>query len=147
MSNIDGSPRSENGESAGVIKASGVRGAELGLEENMSVYVCQATGCEIYLGTFEQRVRPGAIGNAEGVLGEGVQNSTGIVEEFESLVTGVDDGCGDLQVLQPIDVDIGGRSLDRQAGGSRDGNCRGDEGDEGSAEGRGEHCVKGSEDS
>ena len=40
MGNIDGSTRSENGEGAGVIKASGVCWAKLGLEESMSTYVC-----------------------------------------------------------------------------------------------------------
>ena len=146
MSNIDGSARSENGESAGVIKASGVRGAELGLEKSMSTRVCQVTKRAMYLGTFEHRARASTIGNAEGVLGEGVQNSTGIVEEFESLVTSVEDCRGDLQVLQSINVDTGGQSLDRQARCGGDSDRRGDEGDEGSAEGRGEHCYEGIED-
>ena len=111
----------------------------------MSEPVCQIARCVIHLGTFERRARASGISDAEGVLGEGVQNSTGIVEEFEGLVTGVDDGRGNLQVLQSIDFDTGGRSLDRQTRGGGDGDCRGDESDEGSAEGRGEHCDEGIE--
>ena len=38
----------------------------------------------------------------------------GIVEEFEGLVTGVDDGRDDPQVLQSIDIGLEGRDLDGQ---------------------------------
>jgi len=61
----------------------------------------------IYHGTIEQWARAGGIGDDEGVLGEGVQDSTGVVEEFEGLVTGVNNGRCDLQVLQSIDIDAG----------------------------------------
>ena len=94
----------------------------------------------IYPGANERRARANGIGNAEGVLGEGVQGTTGVIEEFEGLVTGVDDGRGDPQVLQSVHIGVGGRGPDGQAGGSRDGDRRGDEGDEGRAKGRGEHC-------
>jgi len=43
-----------------------------------------------------------------GVFGKGVQDSTGVVEEFEGLVASVNDGRCDLQVLQSIDIDVGG---------------------------------------
>ena len=62
----------------------------------------------IYLGAIERRGRASGIGDDERVLGEGAQDTTGIVEEFEGLVTGVGDSRGDLQVLQPINVDVGG---------------------------------------
>ena len=94
----------------------------------------------IYPSTGERRARTSGIGDAEGILGEGVQDPTGIVEEFQGLVTGVGDGRGDLQVLQPVDIGAEGRGPDGQAGGGRDSDRRGDEGDEGRAEGRGEHC-------
>lgn len=98
-----------------------------------------------YLGTVERRARASGVGDAEAVLGEGVQDSAGVIEEFKGLVTAVGDGRGDLQVLQSIDLKVGGRGLDGQAGGSRDDDRGGDEGDERSAEGRGEHCDEGSE--
>jgi hypothetical protein len=148
MNDIDGSPRSEDREHAGLIKADGVRGAVLDLKaetERMSTHVRQVTKRLIYLGAIERRMRASGIGDAETVLGEDVQNSTGIVEEFEGLVTCVGNCRGDLQVIQSGNLDAGGRRLDGQAGGSRDGDRRGDEGDEGSAEVRGEHHDGGSE--
>jgi len=99
----------------------------------------------IHLCAGERWARTGGICDGEGVLGEGAQDSTGIVEEFEGLVTGVGDGRGDLQVLQSIDINVGSGGLEGQAGGGGDGNRRGDEGDERSTEGRGEHCSDSSE--
>ena len=99
--------------------------------------VCRVTRRVMYLGAVEQRRRASGVGNTEGVPWEGVQDSPGIVEEFECLVTGVENCCGDLQVLQSVDIDVGGRGLDGQAGGSKDGDRRGDEDDEGSTEGAG----------
>jgi len=96
-----------------------------------------------HLCTDEGRTRAKGIGDGEGILGEGVQDSTGIVEKFEGLVTGIGDGRGDLQVLQSVNVDVGGRGLEGQARGSRDGDRRGDQGDEGSMKGRGEHRGEG----
>ena len=87
-----------------------------------------------YLGAVEQRTRPNGVGNTKGVLREGVQDSPGIVEESECFITGVENCRGDLQILQPIDIDVGGRGLDGQAGVSKDGDRRGNE-DEGSTEG------------
>jgi len=62
----------------------------------------------IYHGAVEQWARASGISDDEGVLGEGVQDSTGVIEEFEGLVTGVDDGRCDLQVLQSINIDTEG---------------------------------------
>jgi len=110
MNDIDGSASSENGENAGVFKTSGICRVVVGLEaetESMSRVVRQATRM-IYLGTGEQWARANGIDDNEGVLGEGAQDSTGIVEEFEGLVTGVNNGCCDLQVFQSIDIDVGG---------------------------------------
>jgi hypothetical protein len=142
MNDIDGSARSENREYAGLIKAGGVCRAELDLEaetESMNTRVYQVTERATYPGAIEQRTRADGIGDVEAVLGEGVQNSAGIVEEFEGLVTGVGYSRGDLQVLQSVNLDIGGRCPDGQAGGSRSGDRRGDEDDEGSTEVRREH--------
>ena len=145
---INKSTRSENGEEAGVIEAGGVRGTVLDLEaeaESISTYVCQVNRRVIHLCAGKRWARTRGIGNGEGVLGEGVQDSTGIVEEFEGLVTGVGDGRGDLQVLQPIDIGVWGRGLEGQAGGSGDDDRRGDESDERSTKGGGEHCRDRSE--
>jgi len=151
VGDVDGSARSKNGVNAGVVKACGVRGAVLGLTENISTLVCQATRGVIHLGTVEQRARASGIGDGEGVVWEGTQDPTGIVEEFDGPVTSVGDSCGDPQVLQPVDMEVGGRGLDGQARGSGDGGggryCdhRGDESDEKSAEGRREHRGEGRE--
>ena len=99
----------------------------------------------IHLCADERWARVRGVGDGEGILGEGIQDSAGIVEKFEGLVTGISDGRGDLQVLQSIDVDAGGRGLEGQAWRSRDGDRRGDEGDEGSTNGSGEHRGEGSE--
>ena len=144
MSDIDGSARSENGKNVGIAEASSVFGAELDLETeaksvNTQILRGRQTGV-IYPGTIERRASASGISDAKGIFGERVQDSTGIVEEFQGLVTGVGDGRGDLQVLQPVDVHGRGRGPDGQAGGSRDGDRRGDEGDERRAEGGGEHC-------
>jgi len=65
-----------------------------------------------YLCAGEQWVGAGGVGDGEGVLGKGVQDTPGIVEKFEGPVTGVGDGGGDLQVLQSIDVGVGGRGFE-----------------------------------
>ena len=62
----------------------------------------------IHLGAIERRAKARGIGNGEGVLRKGVQDPTRIVEEFESYFAGVDDGSGDLQVFQSVDIGIGG---------------------------------------
>lgn len=82
------------------------------------------------------------MGDAQGVLGEGVQGSTGIIE-FESLFTGVSDGHSNLQILQSIDLGVRDRRLDCQARGGRASDRRGDEGNEGSTLRR-EHSGEGS---
>ena len=94
----------------------------------------------IYPGTNELRARASGIGDAERVLGEGVQDTTGVIEELEGLVAGVDDGRGDPQVLQSVYIGVGGRGPDGQAGGGRDGDRRGDEGNEGRAKRMRKHC-------
>jgi len=109
MSDIDDSTRNENGENAGVVKASGVCGAVVDLKaetKSMSTDVRHATRM-IYHGTAKQCARASGISDDEGVLGEGVQDSTGVIEECEGLVTGVGNGCCDLQVLRSIDIDTG----------------------------------------
>lgn len=111
----------------------------------MSTHVSRVNRRVIYLGAIERRARASGTGDVEGALGEGAQDSTGIIEEFQGLGTGVGDGCGDHQVLQSIDLDAGGRGLDGQVGGSRDDEDRGDKGDEESTEGIGEHCGEGGE--
>jgi len=101
MSDVDGSTRSDNGENTGVVKASGISGTVVDLEaetEGMSAGVYQVTRM-IYHGTVKPWVaRASGAGDNEGVLGKGVQDSTGVVEEFEGLVASVDDGRCDLQV-------------------------------------------------
>ena len=97
----------------------------------------------IYLKATKGRAGASGASDAEGVLWEGTQDSTGVLEELEDLVTGVCDGRGDLQVPQPIDLVAGGRCLDCQAGGSGHDDRRGDESNEGSTEGRGEHRGEG----
>ena len=142
VGDVDGSARIENGKNTGILEASGVFRAVLDLEEieSMSAHVCWVTRQKIHLGTFERRARTRYVGDGEGILGEGVQGPTGIVEKLEDLVTGVGDGRGDLQVLQSIDVDVGGRGPESQARGGRDDDRRNDKGEEGSTEGRREHC-------
>ena len=85
MSDVGGNPRSKNSENARIIKASGVRGTVLDLEtgmESIRAHVFQATRWVIYLGAVERGARTIGIGDGETVFWEGVQNSTGIVEEF-----------------------------------------------------------------
>ena len=142
MSDIDGSAGSENGEHAGIIEASGVCEAVPDLEvetDSVSTRIRQVTGRVIYLGTSERGARANDIGDAEAVLGEGVQGTTWIVKEFEGLVTGVGDGRGNLQVLQTIDLGVWDRCPDGQTGDSGNGDGRGNDGEEGNMEGRGEH--------
>ena len=148
MNDVGGSARRENNVSAGIAKASGVRGAVLGLgagTTSVSAHGCQVTRRMIYLGTYERRVRASGIGDGEGVIGEGVQNPAGIFEEFECLVTSVDNGRDDLHVPRSIVLQVKERERDGQVdvasecGGSRDGNRGGDKGDEGGTEGRREH--------
>ena len=84
----------------------------------------------IYHGTFEQRVGAGGAGDAECVLGEGVQDSTGVSKEFEGLITDVGNGGGDFQVRHSVNLEVGGRALEGQAGSGSSGCRGGDEGDE-----------------
>jgi len=106
--------RSEDSENAGIIKAGGIYGAGLDLEaeiETVSTQVCEVTRCVNYLCTVKRWAsRAGTIGDTETVLRKGVQDPTGIIEEFEGLETGVGNGLGDFQLLQSVDVGAGGRS-------------------------------------
>ena len=139
MSKIKRSARSENGEHAGIIEANGVYRTVLDLEtgtESVSTHVRQIIGRVIYLGTGEQGVRASGIGDTEGVPREGAQDAMGIVEKFEGLIAGVGDGRGDLQVFYTINIGVGDRCFNGEAGGRRNDDGRGDEGDEGSTDGR-----------
>lgn len=91
MSGIGGSAGMENRENTRTIEVGGVLGAVLNPRaetKNMTTRVCLANGPAICLCAVEQRARTGSIGDAEGVLGEGVQN-TMWVAEFEGFGTGV----------------------------------------------------------
>ena len=137
VNDIDGGTRSENSEGAGIIEAGGMCGTVRYLEAgtgNISTCVFRETRRVIYLGTVERGARSSGVYDAEAVFGEGAQDSTRIIKEFEGLIAGVDNGRGDLQVLQSVDLDLGGRGLDSQTGSSIDGNCRSDEGDESGTE-------------
>jgi len=102
----------------------------------MHKHICQVNRRVIHPCADEGRARARGVSDGEGILGEGIQDSTGIVEKFEGLITGIGDGRGDLQVLQSVNVDVWGRGLEGQAWGSRDGDRKGDQGDEGSPGGR-----------
>ena len=74
MSDVGGRPRSENGETAGIVDAGGVRGAEVDLEagaEKISAHIRRATTRVIYLGPVERGARAIGIGDVEAVFGEG----------------------------------------------------------------------------
>ena len=60
----------------------------------------------VYLGTIEQGVGTIGIGDSEGVLREGAQDPTRIIEEFYGFVASIDDHCCDLGILDSIDLDI-----------------------------------------
>ena len=154
MYDVVGTPSNENDVSIGIIETSGIFGVVLDLDtetESISTRIFQIKRCVIHSGAIEGRLRATGIGDGKRVRGEGVQGSTWILEEFERLAPIVDDGRGDLQVPQSVDVNVGGRSLDGNSGsvgdsgGSRDSDRGGDEGNEGSTEGRGEHRGEGSE--
>ena len=143
MSDADESVRMENGKNAGIIEAGGIRRTVFDLEaktESVSTGIPRVTGQVIHLGAVERRARAVGVGDGEGVCGEGVQDSTGIIEEFEGLVAGVGDGRSNLQVLQSVDINAVGRGLEGQAGGSGYEGREGDEGDE-----RRDHCGEGSQ--
>lgn len=142
MNDINGISRSENDEYAEIIDASGACGAVVDLEpyaEDISTQVCHTNRHVVHLCTAERRARARGIGDGESVLREGVQDSTGIIEELEGLVTSVDDGRCDRQVLRSVAIEGGDRGLDGQA------RCREDhdrayrEDGEGSTEGGREH--------
>ena len=142
MGDVDESARIEKSENARVIKASGVCRTVLDLEaepESVSARVRQETRQMVYLGPIKRRTGASGVGDDEGVLGEGTQDSPGILEESECPITGVCDGSCNLQVLQSIDISVGGRGLEGQARDSGDGDCRGDEGDNVSTERGREH--------
>ena len=105
VGDVDGGPRIKNGEHAGIVESCSVCGDVLDLEaetRSVSTGVLWVTRRVVCLGAVERRARASGVGNDEAVLGESVQDSTRIVEELESPVTGVDDGCCNLQVLQPL---------------------------------------------
>lgn len=95
----------------------------------MSTQAWQATRGAIYHAANKRWTEASGIGDVEAVLGEVVQDPTRVVEEFDGLITGIDDGRGDLQVRQSVDIDVGYQGRDRQAGGSGDSGRRDNEGD------------------
>lgn len=138
MNDIDGRTRSEDSEGIGTIETSGVCGAVRDLEAgtgSVNMFGGQTTKRAIYLGAIKRGAKTGGIGDDETVFGKGAQDSTRIVEKFKGLVTGVEDGHGNPQVFQSVDLDVGNRGLDGQAGSSADGDHRSDEGDEGGMDG------------
>ena len=79
MSDVGRSTRSENGETAGIIEASGVCGSVLDLEagdEKISANIFQVTRWVIYLGAVERGTIAVDIDDGEGVLGGGAQDPT-----------------------------------------------------------------------
>ena len=97
----------------------------------------------INLCTVKNRARTSGVYDAERVLGEGAQDPTRVVKKFEGFVTGIGNGCCELQVLQSIDLDVRGRNLNSHTGGGGNGDCRSEDNDEWSMEGR-EHRSVGS---
>ena len=95
----------------------------------------------INLGTVKNRARASGVYDAERVLGEGAQDSTRVVKEFEGFVTSIGNGCCELQVLQSIDLDVRGRGLNGRTGGGRNGDCRSEDNDEWNIEGREHHSL------
>jgi len=158
VSDIDFLARIKNDVGAFIVEAGGVFGAVFHLEadtESISAQVCRASRRETHPCTIERRLRAGVTGDRERVLGEGTQDSTGIFEELQWLVTVVGNGRDDIHILRSIALEAEERGYDGQdeadeavgktGWGSGDGNRGGDEGDEGDTEGRGEHCNEGSE--
>ena len=148
VGNINGGAGGEDSENIGTVETCGICGAVLDLvaeTESVSIHVCHVTGRVIYLGPDKRGAGANGIGDTEAVLREGIQNSTRVIEELEGLVTNVCDGCGDLQVLRSIDPDADSRTLHRQAGRSGGSDHRGDESNERTMEGRGEHRDEGDE--
>ena len=140
VSDVGVSARSEDGENAGITKASDVCGIVLDLEagtESISARIFRAGRRAIYLSTAERGVRAGGICDDEAMFGEGAQDSTGIIEKFEGLIASVEDGHRDLQVLQSIDLDVGDRGHDGQAGSGICDDGRSDENDDSDMGGRG----------
>ena len=86
VSDVDGIARSENGVGVGIIEASGILRAVFYLEgetESISAQFCHVTRRETHPGTIERRLRACGTGDGEGVLGERVQDSTGIFQELD----------------------------------------------------------------
>ena len=146
VGNVGGSAGSENGESTGIIEASGVCETVLDLEagtDSISARIFRAGRRAIYLSTAERGVRASGICDDEAMFGEGAQDSTGIIEKFEGLIASVEDGHRDLQVLQSVDLDVGDRGHDDQAGSGICDDGRSDENDDSGAKGRGHGNVGG----
>lgn len=80
----------------------------------MSTRVCRLSGRGIYHHPHERRARASGTSYSEGVRRVGAQDTTGIVEDFEGVVTGVGESRGDLDVSYPVDIDVGSRGLDNQ---------------------------------
>ena len=142
VSDFGGTARGEDDVNIGVPKTSSIFWTELGLggeTESISARVYQMTRRVTHPGTTERRARTRRIGDGEGVLGEGVQNSTGIFEELDLLVTVVRHGRGGRSTDADVDRDDQPKQVNSEDGGSADGDRGCDDGDEGSTDGRGEH--------
>ena len=86
----------------------------------------------------------GDAGDDKAVFGKGVQDSMRIFEKFEGFVASVEDGHNDFQVPQSVDLDVGDRSHNAQAGSRTGGGGKSDENNESGTEG-GEHGNVGSQ--
>lgn len=90
------------------------------------------------LDTSEARARARVSDDVEGVGRERVQGTTGVVQQLEGLITRVDEGGGDLQVVDAIDG-LGSGDLEGEAALCGHSDSGGSESHEGGAKGRGEH--------
>ena len=88
----------------------------------------------------EAGARTAVVRDGEGVGREGVQGATGVVEELEGLVASVGERRGDLEVLDTVDSIYAG-DLEGEAGCGNHSGRGGGEGEEGGADGGGEHVV------
>lgn len=85
MFNVDRRARGENGERARVVRGDGLRRHILRLN------------------TSEGRSNTSITGDGEAVGGQLGERATGVVEELQGLITGVDESSDHLQVVHTID--------------------------------------------
>ena len=123
MLNSDGLTRSEDGEGGLLAEVNGVVGRVLDLDT-----------AELGSGT---RV---LVSDGESLSGQLGKRAERVVEGLQGLITSVGDGCLDLQVVDTIDG-LGASDLESESRSSR--NCNGGsrEGNQGRADGGGEHGL------